>query len=209
MRRVKNTQPAVNGYRKMVKKALFSNLLRALKFFEKLSCKVKSFGRLNLNNFYGPIVESEIELAELDERSKVAVIGSGPFPSTGILLARKGHEVTCVDIEAESIEYARGFLEKINENLEIKLIEKNGKDIDYSNYDAVWIALHVNPKQEVIAKAYEGIKEGGKVIFRTPSGMLKKFYPLEIPSGFRKEIMSKIQPLGKKSILLTKEEDKD
>lgn len=186
------------------KTSLISSSGNCVQLLEKLGCKVSPLGNLYAKIFYKSRAESEIKLTDLDKNSSILVIGSGPLPSTGIFLARKGYKVTCVDKDDTAIKYAKKYLNNMKEDLGIKIVKEKGEDIDYSNYDAVWIALHVSSKSEILSKALKEIKQGGKIVFRNPRGILKRLYPtIDIPS-FGGEHKVREQSIEQESILIIK-----
>ncbi len=176
-----------------------------VKFLEKLGCKVSPLGTLYSKIFYKSRVDSEIKLTDLNKNSNILVVGSGPLPSTGIFLARKGYNVTCADKDDVAIKYAKKYLSNMKEDLGIIIVKEKGENIDYSKYDAVWIALHVSSKPEILSKALKEIKKGGKIIFRNPRGKLKKLYPNIDISSFNEEHKVTKQSIEQESILIIKD----
>ncbi len=194
------------------KKELFgkSNIIKSkiqstLKFFEKFGCEFPLFGNNYEKFFYRSLVQRELEMAELSDGSKILVVGSGPFPMTGIFLAENGYDVLCIDKDEEAIRSGEKKVRRSNTELNIGFEKIDGKFTDYSEFDAVWVPLHVTPKKDVVLKILKDLEDKAKVIFRNPRGLWEKVYPKVDPHVFDLAFKVKNQPLGKESVLLIKD----
>jgi len=181
-----------------------SRIQSTLKFFEKVACNFSIFGNKYERYFYRNLVENELALADLSDDSKILVVGSGPLPMTGIYLAKKGFDVFCIDKDEEAIKSARKKVRQLDADLNIKFKKINGKFTDYSDFDAVWVPLHVTPRKYVVLKILKDLDDRAKIIFRNPRGLWERTYPKVDPYVFDLPFKVKKQPYGKESVLLEK-----
>ncbi len=184
---------------------LKSKMQSTLKFFEKVGCDFPIFGNNYEKFFYRSLVETELEMAELSDDSKILVVGSGPFPMTGIYLAENGYDVLCIDKDEEAIRSGEKKVQKSNIDLKIRFKKIDGRFKNYSDFDAVWVPLHVTPRKDVVLKILKDLTDRSKVIFRNPRGLWEKVYPKIDPYVFDMALVVKKQPLGKESVLLIKD----
>lgn len=174
---------------------------KIVKTFEKIGCRFKRFGDMYHKMFYRNIVENELELADLEKDDKIIVVGCGPLPMTVCHLAEKGYDVTGLDRDPDAIRYSKEFTDGI------KFVIDDGRDFDYSEYDAVWIPFHVEPKDSLLCKIFKEIKKGGKVVYRVPRNHLKYFYPSVDVSRYTKDHCCVKNKVGKKSVIAVKEKE--
>lgn len=167
--------------------------------------QVKFFANIYGFTFYRKMVLKEIKAAALKPMSKVLHIGSGPLPLTSIYLAKSGFLVDAIDNDSSAIEKAIQVVKKIGLEGKIQFKEIDGTKVDCSKYDAVWISFIVYPKGEIIRKVIADLKSGGKVIYRNPrSWWLKAWYQPVETNGFSCKAIKVKQPLGKESVIITK-----
>lgn len=176
---------------------------KMIKSIEKLGCRYRKFGDMYYKTFYNDIIENELKLADLENDANIIVVGCGPLPVTVYHLAEKGFNVTGVDRDPRAIEYSRKFLD------DVEFILDDGRNIDYSSYDAVWIPFHVEPKDDILCKIFREIKIGGKVVYRVPRNHLRFFYKSSKASLYTNRHFSIDHSIGKKSILAVKEKECD
>lgn len=148
--------------------------------------------------FYRRLVAREIDLAGIAPGSRVLHIGCGPAPHTACFLASAGMRVTAVDRDAEAIKTAARILERSGDTEKIELLHRNGIDIDLEGFQAVWLSLHIEPKEELIRKLYSRMSPGTVIIYRNPRGWLRLFYQTNnswFAQTTRKNIFSKASVL--------------
>lgn len=172
---------------------------KMIKSIEKLGCRFKKFGSIYHKVFYEDVIEKELELAELKSDADIIVVGCGPFPMTVQNLAEKGFNVTGLDRDPSAIRHSKEML------ADVEFILDDGRNIDYSDYDAVWIPFHVEPKDDILCNIFKEIKLGGKVVYRVPKNHLKCFYRSVDPSAYTKKHCCVDQSMGKRSIVAVKE----
>ncbi len=190
------------SFSKLLLKAI-KLILNCLKKFEVLSSNFKFFGMIYDKLFYAKLINNEFEMADLKADAKIVHIGSGPFPITAISLARKGYEVTGVDVDESALNKARDSSEELGLSEKIKFKLAEIEEIDFSSYDAIWASLHVIPKAESINEIIEQLSSNQKLIYRNPRGLLTFLYDKVKADQLtdKKSIVCK-QPLGKESVLI-------
>lgn len=116
---------------------------------------------------YVRTVDAEVSL--LPEGTKrVLFIGSGPAPLSPILFARKGYEVTGLDISQE----AKDLGEKVAalSGTPINVIAGDATAFDFSGYDAVVLALEAGAndslKTAILRRANATLPEAGLLLLR-------------------------------------------
>ena len=157
------------GLKKQV--APFFNISQRL---ETLAVRSKRISSLYANLFYTDMLDKEFAMARLKEGASVLHIGCGSYPCTALYLAQKGCRVDACDCSIEAIDNAQNLVTKEGYSSKITLFSKNGKCIDCSTYDAVWISLNVCPKKDIIFQALNKIKPGAKLIYRNNPRWLEK-----------------------------------
>ncbi len=180
---------------------------RLLKSLEKTCCRSDCFGCLYHDKIYRELIKNELEIADIDLDSKVAVVGSGHYPMTVIELAKKGFRVVGLDRDRKAVKNSREIIneKKLEDNVKIR--HRDGRDIEYSDFDAVWIAFSVEPKKDILTKVFDGLKEGAKMIYRNPKEKLEGCFSSVEPSRFSKINDKEEQDFGKISALAVKEND--
>ena len=141
---------------------------------ESLAVRSHRISSLYANLFYTDMLNKEFALANLKEETSVLHIGCGAYPCTALYLAQKGYRVDACDCSIEALEKAQALVEKEGYSSKITLLPKNGKCIDCSSYDAVWVSLNVCPKEDINFQALNRIKPGGKLIYRNNPLWLEK-----------------------------------
>ncbi len=157
------------GFKKQV--APFFSIAQRLEALAVRSGRVSS---LYANLFYTDMLDKEFALTNLKEGASVLHIGCGSYPCTALYLAQKGCRVDACDCNIEAVDKAQALVAKEGYSSKIMLFPKNGKCIDCSTYDAVWISLNVCPKEDIIFQALKRIKPGGKLIYRNNPLWLEK-----------------------------------
>ena len=96
-----------------------------------------------------------------------------------ILLARRGFEVTGVDVNADAIAYARDLVEEeaplVRERLNFVVADAYSFEADVRGYDCVVLGEvieHLRQPEKMIARAAELLREGGRLVLTTPFGFL-------------------------------------
>ena len=178
-----------------------------LKFFEYLGSRWPGLGRLYGRLFYGPMVRREVELAGVDARDRILHLGCGPLPLTAMALAEAGFRVDAVDKDPDAASSAVRAVSKNGLDRSISIICADGREVDYSAYDAVWVSFHVYPRRECLERILATLNGGSRVIYRNPRGWRKQFYSHVEPAslGGAGGVCSTRQALAKETVMMQKE----
>ncbi|AKM79557.1 hypothetical protein A3D86_01940 [Candidatus Beckwithbacteria bacterium RIFCSPHIGHO2_02_FULL_49_13] len=119
----------------------------------------------------------EGEMGSFDRHSKVAFVGSGPFPSTAIAYHRTfGCQITGVDYNPEAVMLADKMLNRLGLEGSIWSVSCAGEDFDYSGFSHVVLAGIAEPKEEILEQIYQTTNSNIRVVSRTTDGLRQFFY---------------------------------
>ncbi|TVR72783.1 MAG: methyltransferase domain-containing protein [Spirochaetaceae bacterium] len=138
---------------------------------EHLAGRSAFFGRVYARLFYHRMIRIEVRSAELHRDARVMHIGCGPFPITALALAGRGFEVTALDRDEETIRVARDRYGR-----SLSFVCADAREIDYSGYEAIFVALHVEPRQLVLDRIIATADPGARILLRNPRGSLNGRY---------------------------------
>lgn len=175
--------------------------LRIVDAIERHSVRNPRFGRFYSRRFYAAMVDQEYRLAELGPDSRVLVVGSGPFPITALALAGRGCRVTAVDRDAAAIATAGSVAESAG--VALRWLHTDGVQLSYHGYDAVIVALHVEPKAQVLRRILGTADPHTRVVYRNPRGSLCAAYCRVLPADIGPGIHGHTIPVsGKKELVV-------
>ncbi len=152
-------------------------LLAAVKILEILCVKINAFGKFYCQVFYQKMIDKESEIAGITPDMKILHIGSGPFPMTALCLVQNGHWVEAVDNSEEIVRISLEVVAKFGLGDRIMIRQADGLEVDCNEFDVVWVSLHIFPKDKVLLHSLNTLKDGGKVVYRNPRGLLARIYP--------------------------------
>ena len=173
-------QHSGNTSRSVHMSRIYTFFLRAVVRLEVLAGRCRAWGWIYTAVFYRGMVAAEHRLARLTPGSRVLVLGSGPYPMTALSLARRGCNVTAVDCNQQALVSAREALRRQAPRNSaagaIALQHDNGLALSYHGYDAVVVALHVQPRKAVLQRILETADTHTRVVYRNPRGALRGAY---------------------------------
>ncbi len=168
---------------------------------------------------YKDIISEEGKMADLNEYSRVIILGREALPMTAVIYHTLfDSECTRIDTDHDSIRFFNKFLNIVGliknrrENgkrvIEKKVRVKHGNYLDHRlrDYDLIVVTTSCTPKKEVFEHIYKELEHNpdATVIYRTPIGLYRLIYNSTDPkdiNGF--EIMgSKNKGFMFESILL-------
>ncbi len=189
------------GFKKRV-----SPFFNIAQYLESLAVRSHRVSSVYANLFYTDMLDKEFALANLKEGASVLHIGCGSYPCTALYLAQKGCRVDACDCCIEAIEKAQVMVEKEGYSSKITLFSRNGKCIDCSTYDAVWISLNVCPKEDIISQTLNRIKPGAKLIFRNNPIWLEKALfkssQVNVEEKYPFKVKKAVSRLGAESVIV-------
>lgn len=176
-----------------------------IKGFEQLGVQWKPFAYLYNQIFYAPMLEKEMKMVHVRKNDRIIHIGCGALPLTALYLGKQGFSVLAVDRDKKALEKAQELVRRSGMENRIQFLLHDGKEMDYSPYDIIWISLHATPREAIQKQAFHTMKEGARVICRNSRGWLKTLYPgitSPEPQGYR--VTKKRQRLGKETLVWEK-----
>ncbi len=190
----------------IIQSTLLFILVWFIKGLEYLGSRWILLGHFYGQLFYSKMIETEAKLAGLKPGMKVLHIGSGHLPLTAFCLGSWGYEVEALDNDLQAVSSGKNMIESSGLGSRIKIKQGDGTEVNCSDFDAVWISLHVFPKEEVLRRVISTLKEGGKVIYRNPRGLLKYLYPrMDSSEDMGRGSCQKMkQSMGKETVVLQK-----
>ncbi len=179
---------------------------KVIKAMEDWGSRWQGFAHRYQARFYQGMIDQEARLAGIQPGDKVMHVGCGALPFTAVELARRGCHVVAVDHDPRALERARQSIRgtEFSKNIDFKLEE--GHRIDFSGFDAVWISLHVFPKQPVVKTALRMMPLGSRLVYRNPRAYSKWLYPYieaaDLDCDAR--VSRTMQLLGKETVVMHK-----
>jgi hypothetical protein len=76
-----------------------------------------------------------------------------------------------------AVDNASRYLKKFNRNGRVSVRQADGLKVNCSAADAVWLSFVVRPKEEVLKRAFASMKEGSRLVYRNPVGLLCRVIP--------------------------------
>lgn len=141
-----------------------------------LSGDCSSLNEYRLSARFERLLKREVSLLTVKNPKRALLIGSGPFPISGIYLQRMlGIPVDCLDNQPASVAQSRHLIKEMAlEGLEVIL--DDGCSVDASAYDVVLVALLSKPKPEILKNLYCKSNDHCQVICRTSHGFRRLVY---------------------------------
>lgn len=130
--------------------------------------------------------DEEVRHTQLDEKSHIYCVGSGPFPWTAINYARKkGCQITCFDCNPIAVTSSTKLIQKIGLTNFINISEGLAQNVDYKQATHVIISAMTHPKKAILKRIYETTKTEVKVIIRLSFGLYFFMYPIVNKDEFK------------------------
>ena len=177
--------------------------LSVVKTLEALGTRIHSLAHAYERCFYQKMIATECREASLEPGMRVLHIGSGRLPMTASALASWGLKVDALDNDAEAAAAGAKVLASRPHGKGVNTIVADGREWNFSEYDAVWISFHVFPKEPILQRILEEARPGTVVVYREPCRWLQKVYPATAIHRLYEERRIS-QCLGKESVVLRK-----
>ncbi|MBB3908978.1 nicotianamine synthase family protein [Anoxybacteroides rupiense] len=126
-------------------------------------------------------IEEEFGSFRITSESKVLLVGSGSFPMTPLLIAKRtGAEVVGIDIDDEAIQLGRNVVERLGSGLNIRLEKLSVEDLDFTkDVTHVIFSSTVESKYDILDQLYELTNDHVVVAMRYGNQLKSLFnYPL-------------------------------
>ena len=148
-----------------------------IKKVESLGSRRTILGNIIYRTFFRRITRKEVPLCDLGPGDRVIQIGIGSLPQTVLYLAELGANVEALDNDPAAVANASRFLEKFSCDGRVSVSQADGLETDCADADAVWVSFVVYPKDKVLKRAFASLKEGGRLVYRNPTGLLSHVIP--------------------------------
>lgn len=149
---------------------------------------------------YEALMRSQVERLPLAQPRRVAFIGSGPVPLSGILLADLyGIDCVCVDSDQEAVELSRRVIRKLGLQEHVAVACGDERVLTGERFDCVLLAALAEPKQRIFSFLHDTLNATQTpVVFRTYTGMravLSRPVEPEDHAGFT--VRAQVEPSGR------------
>ena len=131
------------------------------------------------SKYYEQAIESEVTLADIDEKDHVLCIGGGICPFSAILIHQMtGAFVTVIDNNIKCLPKAKKLVKRLGlaEKIRVLYQEGDSSTIDFSQYTVVHLALQVSPMEQVMLAVEKNMQPGTKLLIRRPKKQLSSIY---------------------------------
>lgn len=159
---------------KAIPRSWYEGLVKGV---ESLGSRRGPLGSLIYRTFFRRITKKEVPLCGLKPGDRVIQIGVGSLPQTVLYLAELGARVEALDNDPKAVANAARMLSRFRFDGMISVRQADGLQTDCNGADAVWISFVVSPKDEVLKRAFASLKEGGRLVYRNPVGLLSYILP--------------------------------
>ncbi len=120
---------------------------------------------------------AEARAAGVQANSRVAFVGSGPFPETALSLAREFKcSVTCIDYNPEAVVLSSRLLKSWGMSERLPVFFRNAVDFSFAGYTHVWLAALARPKREILEQVCATSVQDLTVVCRTVNGLREFLY---------------------------------
>lgn len=127
---------------------------------------------------YINLVKCEQNNLKVSSNDKVLWIGSGPFPSSAMILNSMVHcHIDCVDVSKVAINKSGSLFKNLGLSNSIKVINSNGDKVDSSQYDKILVGVLASPINPVMQNIIKRAKSTAVILKRVTYGLRKLIYP--------------------------------
>lgn len=157
---------------------------RAVAMMEKYRALKLRDEKVEITDYFQNIescIEEEFGSFRISFDSKVLLVGSGAFPMTPLLIAKRtGAEVVGIDIDEEAINLGRDVVERLGRGLNIKLEKSSVEDLELCrDLTHVIFSSTVESKYDILDQLYELTDEQVVVAMRYGDQLKSLFnYPM-------------------------------
>jgi hypothetical protein len=155
-------------------------------------------GNVEMTDYFQNIescIEKEFGSFRVTSKSKVLLVGSGSFPMTPLLIAKRtGAEVVGVDIDDEAINLGRNVVERLGAGLKIRLEKALVENLDYTkDVTHIIFSSTVESKYDILDQLHKLTNENVVVAMRYGDQLKSLFnYPSREVDGQKWRQVEKI-----------------
>ncbi|MET3544913.1 2-polyprenyl-3-methyl-5-hydroxy-6-metoxy-1,4-benzoquinol methylase [Paenibacillus favisporus] len=131
-------------------------------------------------------IEKEFGSFQITSASKVLMVGSGSFPMTPLLIAKRtGAEVVGIDIDEEAIALGSNVVKQLGHGLNIRLENKHVEQLEHlKGLTHIIFSSTVEQKYDILDQLYPLTSDEAVVAMRYGDGLKSVFnYPLKPLDG--------------------------
>jgi 2-polyprenyl-3-methyl-5-hydroxy-6-metoxy-1,4-benzoquinol methylase len=134
---------------------------------EKIGCKFEVISEIYLK-LYEDIVTKEITLAQISQKDRILVIGSGSLPVTPTLIVRNTHAQTVsIDIDPHAVKQAIHYVNSQNLEPLLKIEYADGFTYPIEQFNVIIVLYGVKHPAQMLRNLADRIDQNTKVIYRT------------------------------------------
>jgi SAM-dependent methyltransferase len=140
-------------------------------------------------------IEKEFGQFQITSESKVLLVGSGSFPMTPLLIAKRtGAEVVGIDIDDEAIQLGRNVVERLGNGLNIRLEKRVVEDLDFTkDVTHIIFSSTVEKKYDILDQLHTLTDENVVVAMRYGDQLKSLFnYPMRQVDGQKWKMVERI-----------------
>ena len=131
---------------------------------EILAVRMPLFDSL-LTQWREPIINSEIQLLQIDSSNRVLHLGCGAFPSAAIAIAaKKKTHVVGIDNNSIAVKLARICIKKKGLSSLVTIEYGDGVSYQVSDFDVIYIAINVWPIDRVLLHLAQTMKPTAQIL---------------------------------------------
>ena len=131
---------------------------------EILAVRIALFDSL-LTRWREPIINSEIQLVQIDSSNRVLHLGCGAFPSAAIAIAaKKKTRVVGIDNDSIAVKLARICIKKKGLSSLVTIEYGEGESFQVSDFDVIYIAINVWPIDRVLLHLAQTMKPTAQIL---------------------------------------------
>lgn len=146
-----------------------------------------------LKEYLGVVVQNELDFFNLNDKSVVLDVGSGPLPITSsTYVSQTGCTVEGYDIVKEYVDISRQVVALFGLSDKIHIHNKDGLQFTGGDFDVALIAMYSYPKTPILKALIEKLPEHAKIAVRSASGLMQLFAPDNVDSELLKKHSSRI-----------------
>ena len=185
------------------------SVYRLAKLIERLGSRVYFLGSL-WEKTHERLVTAEIKGASLTEKDRILHIGCGSIPYTATIVARKvGASITAVDNDSMVVRNASNYLLNREFGDMVKIEEGDALDYPVSDFDVIIVSLGVMPRDLVLRQLQLQLKNGTRIICRSPAGILAKIWDEDLSDDFEGRTVFSGRFPWQKSVVICHEPSSD
>jgi hypothetical protein len=146
-------------------------------FSEKLLKNRVELREYPLYKRFAGLLSNEIRLLEVDAGDQVAMIGSGPFPISALILATAfGMRVIAVERNPNSASLSSRVVRHLDLEHAIQVACGYGQDLVAGEVHHAIVALLAKPKEAILSNVFKNYARCSSIICRTSHGLRQALY---------------------------------